>query len=91
MKFSGIDAFKQTDTSSGAARVYFEALRLASPSRRLKRALELSARARALSLAGLGRLHPELSHTDLRLLLVEQVHGEAVAARCRKHLARSSR
>jgi hypothetical protein len=88
MKFSGIEALQHTDTSPEAAARYAEALRRASPGKRLRRALELSELTRRLSFEALRARHPELDAEALRAKFVEQVYGPEAARRYVVHRSR---
>lgn len=76
---------QSADTSPEAERVQIALLRRASPARRLGLALDLSAWTLNLSLAGLRRMHPEVSVHDLLWMSAALRYGITVAEQGRLH------
>jgi hypothetical protein len=62
------------DTTPAAAALQLQAYRELGPAGRLRIALELSDLTHAMAIAGIRRRHPELSETEARRKLAEQLY-----------------
>lgn len=68
-------AMRAHDTTPRAAAIQLQLYREAGPSRRAQIAAELSDAARATTLAGIRRRHPEYSERELALSFLSIVYG----------------
>lgn len=82
----GEQASRQTDTTQKAWRRYVERLRETPPRARLARALELSRRARAATMADLKRQLPDATERELAIAFLRRVYGAELAARVARDL-----
>ena len=78
-----------TDTHPEAHTRYVEQVRSLSPARRVAIAFERSASALGAALRVIARQHPQADEQTLRLLLLERLHGSALAARIRTFPAKT--
>jgi hypothetical protein len=69
------------DASPAATEQYFELLRRAKPSERLRAAVGLSQAVRALAEAGLRARHPHADDDEIRVRLAVRMYGREAVAR----------
>ncbi|MBL8920353.1 MAG: hypothetical protein JNJ54_15910 [Myxococcaceae bacterium] len=81
MGHDGATATALSDTSARAQARYVERLRQTPPRARLERALRLSERVRAATMADVKRQHPGASSDELAVAFLRRVYGDAIADR----------
>jgi hypothetical protein len=85
----GARAAQQSDTTPRALARYYERLRATPPREKLARALLLSDRVRAATMADVERPMPGASREALSVAFVRRVYGEPLARRLAERLSRS--
>lgn len=78
------------DTHPKTARVLYDLLSKATPSRRLELGLALCDEALDVAQQAIARAHPELSALEQQLFFVQVTYGKELAERVRAYLARRS-
>jgi hypothetical protein len=78
---NGEASMQFTDTSPRAQARYLELLRAMPPQKRFRRAIELSALVRKLTLADVRRQNPGATERELAIALARRVYGDELADR----------
>jgi hypothetical protein len=81
MSHDGAASQQLSDTSPRAAERYLQRLRETPPRERLERALRLSERVRASTLADVRRQLPGAPERDVAVAFLRRVYGDAIADR----------
>ncbi len=76
---NGEAAAKFSDTSPAAQARYYALLRAMTPQQRFKRAMELTALARKLTMADVRRQNPGASARDIAIAFLRRVYGDEIA------------
>lgn len=79
MSHDGSEALKLTDTTPRAMARYWERLRATPPRERLERALRLSERVRAATMADVRKQLPGASEDEVAVAFLRRVYGDALA------------
>jgi hypothetical protein len=64
------------DTDTGAHRAQLDAYRAMGPARRVRMVIEMSERARRLSIQGMQRRHPGMSSSEARARVLRRTLGD---------------